>query len=117
MKRFLLVALPIVVLVLFVLIMNSAFLFKDPSVTEQIESIRQGLLSGKWDVVSDEVSALDSNLKKNIFPFIQFSAEREELIRIKTNISRLKSCLDSKDKSLALAEVYELRGNWDNLYD
>ena len=62
-----------------------------------------------------EISQMQDVIEKKIFPFIQFSVEKDEMIDLNINISRIKGCIDSKEKSLALVYVQELLNNWHHL--
>jgi hypothetical protein len=48
-------------------------------------------------------------------PRIQFAVEKDELMAININLSRLKAFIMTKDKNAALAELYEMWEHWNNL--
>ena len=54
-------------------------------------------------------------IEKKIFPYIQFSVEKDEMIDLNINIARIRGCIDSKEKSLALIYLQELLNNWYHL--
>jgi hypothetical protein len=118
MKKFLLISIPVATIGVFVLIMNSGFLFERPdnySVSDHAESIRQSIVNDDWTAVENEINQMKDVIEKRIFPFIQFSVEKNEMIDLDLNISRIKGCIDSKNKSMALVYVQELLNNWHNL--
>jgi len=118
MKKFILILLPVVLIAFFILIMNSDFLFREPdnyNVPDHLETIRRSVLADDWDTVSFELEKMDKKFTEEIFPYIQFSAEKDEMNNLDLNLSRLRACLDMKDKSLALVCIEELKNHWENL--
>jgi hypothetical protein len=98
--------------------MNSGFLFEEPdnySLPEHAEKVRQSLMADDWGTVESEISAMQEVVEKKIFPYIQFSVEKDEMQDLNLNISRIKGCIDAKDKNLALVYVQELLNNWYHL--
>lgn len=117
-KKILLISIPVLAIIIFVFVMNSGFAFEKPdnySVPEHAEIIRQSIMNEDWHSVDKEISQMNAVVKNKIFPFIQFSAEKDEMMALDLNISRLKGCVDSKDKSAALIFLQELKNNWFNL--
>lgn len=118
MKKILLLSVPIITIGIFILIMNSGFLFEKPdnySVPDHAEIIRQSIINDDWTAVEKEINQMKDVVEKRIFPFIQFSVEKNEMIDLDLNMARIKGCVDSKDKSLALVYLQELKNNWYNL--
>lgn len=118
MKKFILILIPVALIALFILIMNSDFLFEEPDnyhVPAHLETIRQNILADDWAAVGFELEQMDKKFTEEIFPYIQFSAEKDEMNDLDLNLSRLRACIDTKDKSLALVYVEELKNHWENL--
>lgn len=118
MKKFILITIPILVIALFILVMNSDFLFEEPDnydVPAHMEMMKKSILQDDWTSLGFEVEQMDKKFTKEIFPYIQFSAEKDEINDLDLNLSRLRACLDTKDKSLALVYVEEMKNHWENL--
>lgn len=118
MRKFIAVLIPVLILALSVFIMNSSFLFKTPGgyqAEEHIDAMKRSVLNGDWDNVSAEITKMEGVLKKEVFPFVQFSVERDDLNMLDMNIYRIKGTVDAGDKGLALLYLEELRNEWHNL--
>lgn len=118
MKRILLISIPVISIGVFVFVMNSGFLFEKPdnySVPEHAGKIQQCLMAEDWGAVQSEINRMQEVIEKKIFPYIQFSVEKDEMLALDLNISRIKGCIDAKDKNLALVYVQELMNNWHHL--
>lgn len=46
---------------------------------------------------------------------VQFSVERDEMILIDTNISRIEGALSERDKSFIIIELSEMQNHWNEL--
>ncbi len=118
MNKLLKIALPVAAIGLFILIMNSSFLFQEPDgyhVPSHIQTIEQSVLLGDWNAAESELSEMGSVIKEKIFPFIQFSVEKDELIQIDLNISRVKGCIKARNTGLAVVYLQEIESHWNNL--
>lgn len=117
-KRVLLISIPILTIVFFILVMNSAFLFLKPGgydLKSHISLIRQNVLEEDWLSVRYEMERLENKFCKKILPYVQFSTEKSELMDIELNIEQMLGCIDSENKSMALIYLRELEYNWKNL--
>ncbi len=119
MRKFIVVAIPIVTLLLFVGIMLSGTFLKRPfgkndDVAKSIEKVKQDVNNEVWDQAVAEVDKLDSAWRK-VIKRIQFSEERDEINFLTSNIARLKGAVSAKDKSDALIELNDAYNHWEEL--
>lgn len=119
MRKFLVVAIPIVTLAFFVLLMLSGNILKKPlgkddNIPEAIDLIIKDIQSEDWESASEETENL-SNAWKKVVRRIQFSSERDEINLFDTSIAHLRGAIMAKDKTnsiIALTEAYE---HWEGL--
>jgi hypothetical protein len=119
MRKFIVSAIPIVTLVLFVCIMMSGSFLKRPfgkndDVQQTIEKMIEDVNNEAWDKVAVEVGDLDSAWRK-VIKRIQFSEERDEINYLTSNIARLRGAVSAKDKSDALMELNDAYCHWKEL--
>lgn len=119
MRRFIVIAIPIATLALFVCIMLSGSFLKKPfgkkdDVALSIETIMEDVNNEAWDEVAVEVDDLDKAWKK-VIKRIQFSEERDEINYLTSNIARLRGAVSAKDKSDALMELNDAYSHWNEL--
>ena len=119
MRKLLVIAIPIVVLVFFVLVMLSGdvlkqSLGKDDNVPQSIEAVIQDVSRDNWEAALQNTDALERVWDK-VVTRVQFSVERNEINAFSTNIARLKGALQAKDKSIALTELNEAYEHWKDL--
>ena len=118
MKKLLQIVVPVAAIGFFVLIMNSSFLFREPNgyhVPSHIQSIEKSILRDDWSTAESDLTEMDTIIKGKIFPFIQFSVEKDEMIQIDMNISRVRGCMETKNKDLAVVYLQEIDCHWNNL--
>lgn len=116
MRKFMVIAIPIVTLIIFVLVMLSADVLKRPlgkddNVPEAILEIIQDVDNGRWEEVGRGTEKLEAAWKK-VTKRIQFSAERDEINALSMNIARLHGAIMARDKANALAELNEAYEHW-----
>jgi hypothetical protein len=116
MRKFIVIAIPIAALAIFVCIMISGSFLKKPfgkndNVAQTIEIIIEDVSNEAWDEVVVEVDELDRAWKK-VKKRIQFSEERDEINFITSNIARLRGAVSAKDKSDALIELNDAYNHW-----
>ena len=119
MRKFLIVTIPIVSIVIFVLIMLSGSVLKKPlgkddNIPESIQLIIQDVELENWEGASKKTDDL-SNAWEKVVKRIQFSSERDEMNSFDTSIAHLRGAIMAKDKSgsfIALNEAYE---HWEGL--
>ncbi len=119
MRRFLVIALPIATIVIFILIMLSGNSLKKPlgkndNIPESINLIITDVESDKWEDANDKTVQLEKTWKK-IVTRVQFSSERDEINAFSMNIARLRGIILARDKAGCLAELYEAYEHWDEL--
>lgn len=119
MRKFLIVAIPIVTLAIFICIMLSGSILKktltkDDDVAQCINHMMQRVDKEDWEEASKGVEDLDKAWKK-VMKRIQFSAERDEINYISTNIARLRGAIEAKDKSNALMELNAAYNHWKDI--
>lgn len=119
MRRFVVIAIPIVTLVFFILIMLSGNYLKRPlgendDIPQKIEELIEAVKNERWDEVSKETEELD-NAWNRVVRRVQFSSERDEINFFSMNIARLRGAIIAKDKAGALTELKEAYEHWDEL--
>ncbi len=119
MRKFFVIAIPIVTLALFVAIMLSSSFLKKPmgkndNFPKAIHIMIDNVNEEQWDKASQDIDKLDQMWKK-ITKRVQFSSERDEINYVSTNLARLKGAVQSKDKSSALMELYDAFNHWKEL--
>ncbi|MDP4126969.1 MAG: DUF4363 family protein [Bacillota bacterium] len=119
MRKFLVIAIPIVTLVLFVIVMLSGEILKQPlgnddNVLKSIETIIQDVDHENWEAAYQDTD----NLKKvwnKVINRVQFSSERDEINALSMNIARVRGAIQAKDKSIVLTELNEASEHWREL--
>lgn len=119
MRKFLVIAIPIVTLTIFTLIMFSSSILKrtfvnDDNIPDSIHSIIQDIESENWDAASYKTDNLKIKWEK-VVKKVQFSSERDELNSFSTNIARLHGSIKAKDKSNSYSELNEALDHWTEL--
>jgi hypothetical protein len=119
MRKFFVITIPIVAMVLFILIMLSGNVLKKPlgnndNIPEAIQLVIQTVKDEKWEEASNNTEQLSETWKK-IVNRVQFSSERDEINAFSMNLARLRGAIIAKDKSGALMELSEAYEHWDEL--
>ncbi|KHD36262.1 hypothetical protein NL50_10870 [Clostridium acetobutylicum] len=119
MRRFFVYFIPTALLFLFIFIMLSGNLLKNPigketSIPKSIGIIVSDINSNKWVKAYKETEKL-SNTWQKIVNRVQFSSERDEINAFSVNLSRLRGAILSKDKSASFMELNEAYEHWDEL--
>ena len=119
MRKFLVIAIPIVTLVFFVLVMLSGDLLKqslvgEDNIPQSIETIIQDVNHGNWEAANQNTDNLSRTWDK-VVNRIQFSSERDEINAFSMNIARLRGAIQAKDKSIVLTELSEAYQHWKEL--
>ena len=109
MRRFMVAAIPIAALVLFICIMISGSFLKKPfgkndDVVGIIEGLMEDVQNEAWDEAFVETDELEKAWNK-VVKRIQFSEERDEINFLTSNIARLRGAVTAKDQSDALMEL------------
>lgn len=119
MRKFMVLAIPIVTLTLFILIMLSGDFLKRPltgndDIPKAIEGIIEDINNERWEDAGRKTEDLGNSWKR-IVRRIQFSSERDEINFFSVNIARLRGAIMAKDKSHALIILKEAYEHWDGL--
>ena len=106
-------------LLIFVAVMTSGNLVKQPfGQSDQVErfmvQLEAAISNEEWDHAEKVVESLDSAWKQ-VRKRVQFSVERDEIIELNRTVARLKGSVNAKDKNNALVEIYEAKEIWDDL--
>jgi hypothetical protein len=118
-KKFLVIAIPIVTLAIFLMVMFSGNYLKQPlgtddNIPQAIEGIIKDIMNDKWDKVQEKTEKLESSWAK-VVARVQFSVERDEINAFTSNMARLKGAILARDKSSALIELQDAYSHWNNL--
>lgn len=119
MRRFLVIAIPIAALALFIAIMLSGDylkkpLGKDDHIPQTVQNIIKSVQEDDWDGVERETKNLEAAWKK-VVRRVQYSAERDEINSFTSNLARLRGAIIARDRSSALIEVSEAYQHWESL--
>lgn len=119
MRRFLVISIPIILLVICILIMLSGSFFKKPrgdwdDVIKHINTTTEAIMSDNWILAEENTNKLDTAWT-TVTKRIQFSCERDEIHAVGVSIARLKAAVTAKDKTSALLELSEAEEHWEDL--
>ena len=119
MRKFMVIAIPILTLALFILIMLSGNFLKNSlgrkdGIPDQIQIIEEHIKDEKWEEVSRETQVLEEIWKKVVVR-VQFSSERDEINAFAMSLARLRGAILAEDKSSALIELKEAYEHWKDL--
>ena len=119
MRRFLVIFIPIITLLLFVFIMFSGNILKrtlgeKDDLPGSIDNIIEAVSNDAWDEADDKFDDLKTAWDKILFR-VQFGSERNEINKLTTSIARLEGALKAEDSANAMVELYELYSHWDEL--
>ncbi len=118
MRKFLVRAIPITTIILFVFIMQSDGIyqkyFDNNNITNSINIILTDVKDDKWTEANTNTEQLKESWK-GVVKIIQFSAERDEIKLVDKNISRLQGAIIAKDKANAFIELNEALEHWGNI--
>ncbi len=118
-KKVIAVLIPTALIVLFILIMNSAPYLKMPfgekdDFPSLIREIRTDIKHGDWAEAEKGAERLE-DAWQIITNRVQFSAERDEMRDGRTGLAKLKGYLEAKDVAGSLAELYEIKEHWTDI--
>lgn len=118
MRKFLVRALPLATLILFVLIMQSDLIYKKyfdkNNISDSITSIMTDVMDEKWADADSKTKDLKESWQRAV-KIIQYSAERDEIKSFDKNIARLQGAIRANDKASALLELHEALEHWENI--
>ncbi|WP_024833377.1 DUF4363 family protein [Ruminiclostridium josui] len=119
MRKFLVITIPIITLILFIFVMESDIflkrsLGKNDSISESINAVINDIQMDDWDKAVQDTNHL-SEVWKKIVRMVQFSSERDEINAFSINLARLRGSILAKDKAGAFTELYEAYEHWEDL--
>jgi len=119
MRKFIIIVLPILTLVLFLMIMLSSDVLKqslvgDDNLPQSIQTVIQDINQDNWEAADKNTDKLNAVWDK-IITRVQYSSERDEINDLSMNIARLKGAIQAKDKSIGLTELSEAYEHWKSL--
>lgn len=109
----------IIVLIVFIIIMNTGGLLKKPfskndNVMECVQYLKEDIEKEDWEKSLNDLNKLEMAWEK-VGKRVQFSVERNEMIEMDNNIARLEGAIWGKDKSASYIEISEFVEHWMNL--
>ncbi|MDD7794090.1 DUF4363 family protein [Clostridium sp. 'White wine YQ'] len=119
MRKFFVISIPIITIVLFILIMLSGnFLKRIPmdniTIPGAIDQIINDIEGEKWEDASKKIDQLSTSWDKMV-KFVQFSSERDEINLFDADIAKLRGSIIAKDKASSLIELNEAYEHWEEL--
>ena len=119
MRKFLVISIPIVSLILFVLVMLSGHILKksfgkNDNIPQTIQLITQDIEAENWESANEKIKTLSDGWKV-VVKRVQFSSERDAINSFDTSIARLRGAIMAKDKSSSFMELNEAYENWEGL--
>ena len=119
MRKFIIIAIPIVTLALFILIMLSGNYFKKQVLVNEdfpklVQLVINDVKDEKWEEAENHKKDLDHAWKK-IVKIVQFSSERDEINALNVSLSRVDGAILVRNKALAVCELKEAYEHWDQL--
>jgi hypothetical protein len=119
MKKWFLYLLPVLIISLFLLIMNSGGFLKRPlgqsdNFVKYLAVIRHDVETGNWYRAKAGLVKLRRAWTK-IVSRIQYSVRRDEIIDIDTSLASLRGSIEVKEKTLSLIQAAVLGEYWESL--
>ncbi|MEL1136570.1 DUF4363 family protein [Desulfitobacterium sp. THU1] len=119
MRKFLVISIPVVTIILFILIMQGGNVLKRPlgnevGIPKTIEMIVQDIKNENWDSASNHWDNLSKDWDK-VIKRVQFSAERNEIEGLSLSIASLKGAIEAQDQSSGLQLSYQAYEHWEDL--
>jgi len=119
MRKFIIIAIPIITIALFILIMLSGNYLKKPILGNDdfpglVQNVIEDVNLENWEKAEEHKKELD-NAWKNIVKRVQFSSEREEINALNVSLARVNGAILVRNKALAVCELKEAYEHWDLL--
>lgn len=119
MRKFMVIAIPITSIVLFILIMISGSWLKNSlgqgkNIPDLINGLGKDILDERWEETEKGIQKLERSWDK-VVKRIQFSSERDEINFFNSNIAHLKGAVLAKDKTGSLIELHEAMDHFKGL--
>lgn len=118
-KLFLYKIIPAIILLLFIVIMNSGTYLMHPwgfsdNVPGYFPQIYNNISRNQWNQASYDLENLHLAWRR-VIKRIQFSVERDEINNFQHSMARLKGFLEARNQPGAYAEIEEMKETWDDL--
>jgi len=119
MRKFLVITIPVVTIVIFIAIMLSGNFLKlslgqNDNIPQSIGLVMKDVSNEDWEAANRDTDNLEKAWKK-IVRRVQFSSERDEINAFSASLARLRGAIEAKDKSNALSELYVEYEHWNEL--
>ncbi|MGM0369571.1 MAG: DUF4363 family protein [Bacillota bacterium] len=116
MNKFIAKLIPISLLILFILIMNSGlFLSKHlasaQQLSNQLNNLEKNIINDNWSLAQQQLAKSQKLWNSTSF-WIHFSSTLNKLEQTNINLVQLKVALKTEDKKLALSILAELQQRW-----
>ncbi|HHU52228.1 MAG TPA: DUF4363 family protein [Firmicutes bacterium] len=110
---------PALVLLLFMVIMNSGTVFKETfglnrRIPENFVLLQVSIGNEEWSAADYYLKELKTEWKK-LLPSLQFSVERDEINHFQQTLARMTGFIEAKEKAGTLAELRALEETWRDL--
>lgn len=119
MKKAIYFGLVLLMTALSLFVMNGYSYFSKPhdasdNVPAHFAALRNSVEQQQWDAAEQQYQFLDQAWY-NLKPRIQFSVEKDEMISIDLSLARLGSCIQLRERTLAMIELSEIESHWQDL--
>ncbi len=119
MRKFLVYAIPIATIILFLAVMLSGNYLKQPlgkndDIPGLIDALIFDIQNERWDDAGKKTEDLSQAWKKIIMR-VQFSSERNEISNFNITLARLQGAILERDRLSAIIELKEAYEHWDQL--
>jgi hypothetical protein len=119
MRKFMVIIIPIVTLVIFIAVMESDIFLKRPlgkndNIPDSINLVINDIQQNKWEKADKDTDRLSKSWKK-VVKRVQFSSERDEINEFSINLARLRGFILAKDKPGSFSALYEAYEHWEDL--
>lgn len=119
MRKLLVIAIPLVILSVFLAVMSSGFFLKnsigkEQSIPQVLSSIISEVEKENWREAGIKTGQLEE-LWRKVTKRIQFSLGNQEIKAFNTCLSRLKGAIAARDREDSLLELYEANEHWSEL--
>lgn len=119
MRKALLYLIPILILAVFVIFMNSGPYLKKPigeedNVAKYIKLLKEDIENENWDSARSHVGKLELAWQ-NVIPRVQYILDKDEIINLNESIARMNGSILAMDKTMAKVELVLLEYHWKRL--
>ncbi|SJZ94887.1 DUF4363 family protein [Selenihalanaerobacter shriftii] len=117
MKKIIAYLFPIILVIIFIVTLNSAMYLKDSlsNISQDLKVVENDIKTGNWQRALKSIKSVENTWKQKVVPSIQFDVAKNDIIDLSTNFVRLRGAIIAKDKVSALIEINEAQENWKSL--